>query len=134
MLALPGDRKLGRRARSHRAGYAHFARTGTDHVTCLHPVCEDAGVEPSSNRAAGEPDTARVQIIGRPGCHLCEEAERVVEQVCGRRGIGYRVVSIEDDPVLADRYAEYIPVTMVDGQQHDFYRVDPERLAAALDR
>ena len=88
-------------------------------------------MEWSSSAEAGEP---RVLIIGRPGCHLCEEVERVVEQVCGQRGIGYRVVSIEDDPVLADRYAEYIPVTMVDGQQHDFYRVDPERLAAVLDR
>ena len=79
-------------------------------------------------------DETRVLIIGRPGCHLCEEAERVVEQVCTPRGIRFAVVSIDDDPVLADRYAEYIPVTMVDGKQHDFYRVDPERLAAALDR
>lgn len=100
-------------------------------MTCVHPVCEDAGVEWSSSAEAGEP---RVLVIGRPGCHLCEEVERVVEQVCRQRGIGYRVVSIEDDPALADRYAEYIPVTIVDGKQHDFYRVDPDRLAAALDR
>jgi hypothetical protein len=79
-------------------------------------------------------DQPRVVIIGRPGCHLCEEAEWVVAQVCRPRGIGYRVVSIEDDPGLADRYAEYIPVVMVDGQRHDFYRVDPTRLASALDR
>jgi hypothetical protein len=58
----------------------------------------------------------------------------VVAQVCGPRSISYRVVSIEDDPVLADQYAEYIPVTLVDGKQHDFYRVDADRLAAALDR
>lgn len=76
----------------------------------------------------------RVVIIGRSGCHLCAEAERVVAQVCGPRGIGYRVVSIEDDPALADLYAEYIPVTLVDGQRHDFYRVDPQRLSATLDR
>lgn len=55
-------------------------------------------------------------------------------QVCVPRAIGYRVVSIEDDPVLADQYAEYIPVTLVDGKQHDFYRVDAGRLAAVLDR
>lgn len=58
----------------------------------------------------------------------------MVASVCGPRGIGYRVLSIDDDPVLADRYAEYIPVTLVDGKQHDFYRADPARLAAALDR
>jgi hypothetical protein len=76
----------------------------------------------------------RVVIIGRDGCHLCQEAERIVAEVCDPRGIGYRVVSIEDDPGLADQYAEFIPVTLVDGQRHDFYRVDAARLSAALDR
>ena len=77
---------------------------------------------------------ATVQIIGRAGCHLCEEAERVVAEVCAQTGAGYQVISIEDDPALADRYAEYIPVILVDGEQHDFYRVDPKRLTAALNR
>ncbi|MEY2990266.1 MAG: hypothetical protein RLZZ163_1182 [Actinomycetota bacterium] len=76
----------------------------------------------------------RVVIIGRAGCHLCEEAERVVAEVCAPRGVEYTVASIEDDPALADEYAEFIPVTLVDGQRHDFYRVDAGRLAAALDR
>lgn len=76
----------------------------------------------------------RVQVIGRPGCHLCAEAEAVVAQVCEEVGADYRVVSIDDDPALADRYAEYIPVIVVDGAQHDFYRVDPGRLRAALNR
>lgn len=79
-------------------------------------------------------DMARVQVIGRPGCHLCAEAEAVVAQVCAEVGEDYRVVSIEDDPALADRYAEYIPVIVVDGAQHDFFRVDPDRLTAALRR
>lgn len=78
---------------------------------------------------AGE---VRVEIIGRPGCHLCEAAEQVVAAVCAERGVGYRLLSIEDDPSLADEHAEYIPVILVDGKRHDFYRVDPARLAAAL--
>lgn len=76
----------------------------------------------------------RVVIIGRAGCHLCEEAEQVVKAVCRIRGIEYRVDSIDDDPALADQYAEFIPVTLVDGKRHDFFRVDATRLAAALDR
>lgn len=79
-------------------------------------------------------EEARVEIIGRPNCHLCEDAERVVAQVCAERGVDYRVRSIEDEPSLADRYAEYIPVILVDGVQLDFFRVDPIRLAHALDR
>ena len=44
----------------------------------------------------------------------------------------WQVISILDDPVLADRYAEEIPVICIDGAQHDFIRVDRERLRAAL--
>lgn len=88
-------------------------------------------MESGTAQQAREP---RVVIIGRPGCHLCEEAERVVAAVCAERDLDYQVRSIEDDPRLADEFAEYIPVTLVDGRRHDFYRVDPTRLAAALDR
>lgn len=78
--------------------------------------------------------TVRVQIIGRVGCHLCDEAEAVVAEVCGQRGVQYEVVSIDDDPALADEYAELIPVVLVDGERHDFFRVDAGRLSQALDR
>lgn len=76
----------------------------------------------------------RVRLVGRAGCHLCEDAERVVAEVCGERGVAFEVVSIEGDPELADRYGEYIPVVLVDGRQLDYFRVDRDRLAAALDR
>lgn len=77
-------------------------------------------------------DDARVVLIGRPGCHLCDDARAVVAEVSGSLGVGWREVSIDDDPALADRYAEEIPVVLVDGRQHDFWRVDPDRLRAAL--
>lgn len=75
---------------------------------------------------------ARVQIIGKPGCHLCEDAEVVVARVCAEVGETYEVVSILDDPELADRYFEEIPVILVDGRQHDFWRVNEERLRRLL--
>jgi glutaredoxin len=75
---------------------------------------------------------ARVEIIGKPGCHLCADAEAVVAEVCAEVGADYVVHSILDDPVLADRYWEQIPVVFVDGRQHDFWRVDQERLRKAL--
>ena len=74
----------------------------------------------------------RVTLIGKPGCHLCAEARAVVALVCDDLGESFTEVSIEDDPVLYDRYWEQIPVTLVDGEQHDFWRVDPVRLRAAL--
>ena len=74
----------------------------------------------------------RVTLYSRPGCHLCHAARTVIEQVCAELGESFTEVSILDDPELLRRYGEEIPVTLVDGRQHDFWRVDPARLRAAL--
>jgi glutaredoxin len=78
------------------------------------------------------PDDARVVVYGKAGCHLCDDAYAIVEQVCASVGASWRTVQIQDDPDLMARYGEQIPVTFVDGRQHDFWRVDPDRLRAAL--
>ena len=74
----------------------------------------------------------RVILVGKPGCHLCDDARTVVAAVCADTGAGWVEVSILDDPELADRYAEQIPVVLVDGVVHDFWRVDARRLREAL--
>lgn len=71
-------------------------------------------------------------LVGKPGCHLCDDARTVVAAVCADTGAGWTEVSILDDPELADRYAEQIPVVLVDGVVHDFWRVDAGRLREAL--
>jgi glutaredoxin len=76
--------------------------------------------------------TARVTLYSRPGCHLCDDARVVVERVCAELGEQYVEVYIDDDAALLERFAEEIPVTFVDGRQHDFWRVDEARLRAAL--
>ncbi|HJQ05322.1 MAG TPA: glutaredoxin family protein [Nocardioides sp.] len=74
----------------------------------------------------------RITLYGRPGCHLCDDARAVIERVCADLGEAYVEVSIDDDPELLARFGEEIPVTFVDGRQHDFWRVSEERLRAAL--
>jgi hypothetical protein len=76
----------------------------------------------------------RVTLIGKPDCHLCEDARAVVAAVCAETGDAFMELSILDDPELADLYWEQIPVTLVDGVQHDYWRVDPDRLRVALAR
>ena len=76
--------------------------------------------------------TGRVTLYSKPGCHLCDDARAVIERVCTDLGESYDEVSILDDPALLERYGEEIPVTLVDGKQHDFWRVDEARLRAAL--
>ncbi len=74
----------------------------------------------------------RITLIGRSGCHLCDVARTVVERVCADLGVGWEERSVDDDPALARQYSDQVPVTLVDGAQHDFWRVSEERLRAAL--
>ena len=76
--------------------------------------------------------TARVTLYGRPGCHLCDDARAVIARGCDDLGESFTEVDIDSDPVLLDRFGHEIPVTFVDGAQHDFWRVDETRLRAAL--
>ena len=79
-------------------------------------------------------------LISKPGCHLCEEAEVVVTRVLAEfeaAQASIRVVlshpNILDDPQLHARYAEEIPVLLIDGKVHNYWRIDPVRLRQALD-
>jgi len=74
----------------------------------------------------------RVRLLTRPGCHLCDDARAVVARVCADSDVGWDEVDITTDPELLAQYVEMIPVTLVDGRQHDFWRVDPDRLRGAL--
>lgn len=74
----------------------------------------------------------RVLLLGRAGCHLCDDAREVIERVTADLGIAWAERDVDDDPALVERYGEQVPVTFVDGRQHDFFRVDEQRLRSAL--
>ena len=74
----------------------------------------------------------RVTLYGRSGCHLCDDARAIIEAVCAELGESFTEVDIDTDPALRERFGDEVPVTFVDGRQHDFWRVDPQRLRAAL--
>ncbi|MEH3068637.1 MAG: glutaredoxin family protein [Aeromicrobium erythreum] len=77
---------------------------------------------------------ARVVVYSRAGCHLCETAEAEVERICAERGSDWARVDVDTDPELVRLFHAMVPVVFVDGRQHDFFRVTPARLVAALDR
>ena len=78
--------------------------------------------------------SARVTFYTRAGCHLCDVARAVLAQVCADLGESFDEVDIDTDPGLRERFTDEVPVTVVDGRQHDFWRVDESRLRAALTR
>ena len=90
-------------------------------------------MESESDRAGGTGRrAARVRLVTRADCHLCAAARDVVARVCAETGESFEEVDVDADPALARRYSDEVPVTFVDGAQHDFWRVDPQRLRAAL--
>lgn len=74
----------------------------------------------------------RVVLYSKPACHLCDDARVVIEKVCAELGEKYDEIDITTSAELLRSYAEKIPVTSVDGRQHDIWRVDAGRLREAL--
>ncbi len=74
----------------------------------------------------------RITLVGQAGCHLCDTAREVVARVAAETRTGWHEVSVLDDTDLRERYAEQIPVVLVDGTEHDVLRVDEQRLREAL--
>jgi hypothetical protein len=77
-------------------------------------------------------ERVRVVLLSREGCHLCDDARTVVARVCADLGVGWREDDITRSPELLRRHVDDIPVTFVDGEVHDFWRVDEARLREAL--
>lgn len=76
--------------------------------------------------------THKVTLLSKPGCHLCDDARVVIAEVAGELGVPWEELDITADEELYARWWEQIPVTLVDGVQHDFWRVSADRLRAAL--
>ena len=74
----------------------------------------------------------RITLLGRPGCHLCDDARQVISKVADDLGVGWEERDITQSEADLREYWEKIPVTFVDGVQHDFWRVSEERLRRAL--
>jgi glutaredoxin len=74
-----------------------------------------------------------VTLIGKPDCHLCDDARATLTEVAGEFGLGVTELSIMDDADLMAEYAEEVPVVLIDGKVHTIWRVDRARLRSALE-
>jgi len=75
-------------------------------------------------------------LIGKPGCHLCDDARETITQVIAELPTEFSVElserSILDDEQLHSKYRDEIPVVLINDRVHTIWRVDPARLSAAL--
>ena len=74
----------------------------------------------------------QITLLSRPGCHLCEEARAIIERVAADLSVPWSERDITGSPEDLETYWEMIPVTLVDGVQHDYWRVSEDRLRTAL--
>jgi len=73
-----------------------------------------------------------VTLYTRDGCHLCETARAVVQEVCSDASVAWLEVDIDSDPRLRDKYGDEVPVVLADGAMVGFWRIDAEVLRRAL--
>jgi glutaredoxin len=80
------------------------------------------------------PTDHQVTLVTRAGCHLCEDAERLLRQLRTELGFAYREVDVDASAVLRDEFSDRVPVILIDGKEHGYWRVEEKRFRKALAR
>ena len=76
----------------------------------------------------------QVTLITRAGCHLCEEAETVLRRLRDELDYGYEERDVDADPALRAEYSDRVPVVLIDGREHGYWRVEEPRFRRAIAR
>ena len=76
----------------------------------------------------------KVTIYSRQGCHLCDDALNTLESMRDELNFEIDVINIDINPELIKLYSDQVPVIHIDGEHHDFYKVDPVRFRSSLEK
>lgn len=82
----------------------------------------------------GESGQHAVTLLVREQCHLCDEALVAVREVCAELDVPWATEDVDADPEQRAEYGDRVPVVLVDGVEHGYWKVEPDRLRAALSR
>lgn len=75
-----------------------------------------------------------VTVFSRNGCHLCEAAIAELVKFKSEFDFSIEEILIDGNQDLEKKYGEEVPVILINGKPHDFFRVDPERFRSAMQR
>jgi glutaredoxin len=75
-----------------------------------------------------------VTVYSRHGCHLCEDAVKTLESMREELAFEIEIIYIDGDAELEKLYGNEVPVIHINGEHHDFYKVDPERFRSSLEK
>jgi hypothetical protein len=77
-------------------------------------------------------DVPRLTLITRANCHLCDLAKEAMAEVAAQTGEAWRELDVDADPALLDEYSDRVPVVLLDGREHGYWRVEKARLVRDL--
>ena len=80
------------------------------------------------------PADHHVTLITRVGCHLCDDASTLLYDLRAELGFGYDELDVDADRDRRNEYSDRVPVILIDGKEHGYWRVEEARLRAALAR
>jgi len=75
-----------------------------------------------------------VTVYSRHGCHLCEDAVKTLESMREELAFEIEIIYIDGNPELEKLYGNEVPVIHINGEHHDFYKVDPKRFRTSLEK
>lgn len=75
-----------------------------------------------------------VTLMVRDGCHACADAEKDIARICAELGVRWQTSDVDADVELRAEYGDRVPVILVDGREHGFWKVEEDRLRGALTR
>jgi glutaredoxin len=78
--------------------------------------------------------TPRLTLITRDQCHLCDVAKDAMARVAQAAGEEWVEVDVDSDPQLQAEYWDRVPVILLDGKEHGYWRVEEQRLLRDLAR
>ncbi len=74
----------------------------------------------------------RVTVVSRDGCHLCEQAEQRLAELSAEHGFTLDRLDVDGDRTLANQFSDRVPVILIDGAEHGYWRLEEARFLRAI--
>jgi glutaredoxin len=89
---------------------------------------------PALEPAPANRNRHQVTLITRLGCHLCDEASEQLLALAAELGFGYVETDVDAEPKLQDEFGDHVPVILIDGREHGYWRLEEARFRRAISR
>ena len=75
-----------------------------------------------------------VTVYSRSSCHLCDVALSNIEKFKSEFDFTVEIILIDGNLALEKKYGEEVPVILINGKPHDFFRIDKDRFRNAMQK